>query len=76
MFKVIKKEDYHTYKTIYMSFEEYDNFYNINKSHENIKYFNIFIVFVLILNHHEFSRNTEAYLHTMTLPYSLIAAAA
>jgi hypothetical protein len=49
MFNVINKEDYHTYKSIYMSFEEYDNFYIVNKSNDNIKYFMIDILFFTML---------------------------
>lgn len=49
MFRVIKKEDYKKYKAIYMSFEDYDKFYNLNKQVKNIKYFMINILFFTML---------------------------
>lgn len=49
MFKVIKKEEYKKYKTIYINFEEYDKFYNINRQTKNIKYFMINVLFFTML---------------------------
>lgn len=49
MFKVIGKDDYYKYKMIYMSFEEYDAFYKINKNNEHIKYFMINVLFLSML---------------------------
>lgn len=49
MFKVIKKADYKVYKTIYMSFDEYEKFYEINRNTKNIKYFMIQVLFFTML---------------------------
>lgn len=49
MFKVIKKADYKVYKTIYMSFDEYEKFYEINRNSKNIKYFMIQVLFFTML---------------------------
>lgn len=54
MYQKIDKNDYEKYKSIYMSFEEYDNFYKINKKQENIKFFMINILFFSMLERNNF----------------------
>lgn len=49
MFKSIEKSDYNKYKAIYMSFDEYDKFYDIHVHTKNIKYFMINILFFTML---------------------------
>ena len=49
MFRAIKKDEYQRYKAIYMSFEEYDKFYNINRQVNNVKYFMINVLFFTML---------------------------
>lgn len=49
LFQAIKNTDYHKYKTIYMSFEHYDDFYKINQNCEHIKYFMINVLFFTML---------------------------